>query len=364
RPHTAAARAAQKRRPPPRRDAARPNRARARAPRRRVRRLSPGRPAAAASARRPAGFLQPLAFQRGAPDRTQAPTSMATAAAPDTGLRARPPPAGTAGKPAAAAAAPPGARRAPPRQHPLRIDSTFAFWALVVLPLLVWWGCVGGGVWNYEGLPPGKKRVTHLMVWFDDLIVRPAGPALPFAILAARAAVGAAADWRGGGRGGRPRRLATLALSCLGVYVTVAAARAVLYYAHYSSLKAKLLTFHLVSDHLFLGAAILTCLHSEAICLLSDARRAAAASGGRVSGREVGLSVAMVGALVLAGLTAADMYYTAKHFHHPVESLATAVAAFALFQAPVMLWLSRCRQGGGGGVAAAARGAAPAAARA
>jgi len=59
----------------------------------------------------------------------------------------------------------------------------------------------------------------------------------------------------------------------------------------------------------------------------------------RATPREVGLTVTCVAALLLAAFTAGDGYFTAKHFHHPAESAATAVAVLLLYQAPVLGWL-------------------------
>jgi hypothetical protein len=124
-----------------------------------------------------------------------------------------------------------------------------------------------------------------------------------------------------------------------------------------------------VSDHIFLAATMLICLHTELLCLLSDMGRAssqAAAGAGagagagaqqQRSGRGDGTtrsnggggcsgglrsaawalaqpSALLTGLFMLAVVlylcTAADMYYTAKYYHFPLVSDGAAVRASEL----------------------------------
>jgi len=135
-----------------------------------------------------------------------------------------------------------------PPQRLLRINSAPLFWLLIAAPLVVWWACVGAGIANFVGLPAKQRRVHHVMLWFDDAVVRPAGPALPFAILLLRFAVNAAADLIeqqrrrlvggvGSAGGRRGMKVATLVYSCLGVYALVAVVRVVIYGVHLVLLK-------------------------------------------------------------------------------------------------------------------------------
>ncbi|GBF93091.1 hypothetical protein Rsub_05702 [Raphidocelis subcapitata] len=260
---------------------------------------------------------------------------------------------GAAAAAAAAAAAVAAVATSPPKppggwpgQHPLRIESAAAFWVLAVGPLLVWWLAVFSGISAYDGLPVGGRKVRHALLWFDKGLLRPAGALLPFAILAARLAVNAAADALSGDEAAaaaaaaRRRRgrgqLGTLAWSCGWLYSLIALARILLYLSHYYAMRGSLFAEHLVSDHLFLGGTIMVCLQSEAVCLVSDALRGLEA---RVTAREAGLTATFVAALFLYLCTAADMYFTARFYHYPLESFATTIAVFLLFQAPVIRWL-------------------------
>lgn len=96
------------------------------------------------------------------------------------------------------------------------------------------------------------------------------------------------------------------------------------------------LPFHIVSDHVFLGATILVSLHVELVCVLSDAVRLWRR---RHYGRQALLQVAMLAGLMLYLATAVDMYFTAKYYHTPAETVSTVVVVFLLFQLPVLAWV-------------------------
>eukprot|EP00775_Hariotina_reticulata_P004668 gene4668-4921_t len=113
----------------------------------------------------------------------------------------------------------------------------------------------------------------------------------------------------------------------------MAVLRILIYLTHYHLMAQRYLEFHIVSDHIFLAATMLICLHAELLCLASDMLRtvkdsfaAAAVPGSRrlqqvqVSGRELALTALFVVATFLYLFTAADMYYTAKYFHFPLVS--------------------------------------------
>jgi hypothetical protein len=126
----------------------------------------------------------------------------------------------------------------------LVLESHTAFQALLLAPLVVWWLAILLGMLAYEGLPHGQ-RVYHVMLWFDRGLLRPAGPLVPFAVLAARAGV----HWlahkmqTGGAAGVKQQqrkqqqqqgvRLGSLTLSCLVVYSAMAVARLAIYLTHY-----------------------------------------------------------------------------------------------------------------------------------
>lgn len=91
----------------------------------------------------------------------------------------------------------------------------------------------------------------------------------------------------------------------------------------------RFLEYHIVSDHIFLAATMLICLHTEIICIMSDILRAVRPlqpSSPRQNNpvlampmwREVLLVGLFVVALFLYLFTVADMYYTARYYHFPM----------------------------------------------
>jgi len=230
-----------------------------------------------------------------------------------------------------------------PLEQPLALESTTAFKVLVIAPLIVWWLAVGAGIVLYEGLPKGEK-VYHVMIWFDKGILRPAGPLVPFAVVGLRAAIHALVHHMAHSNkpfSQRPRTpIGTLVWSCLRVYVVMAVARVVIYLTHTFLIHNRYLQYHIVSDHIFLAATMLICLHTEAICLMSDMLRGLR---GDLTWQEVALTFTFVVTIFLYLFTAADMFFTAKYFHFQLESATTLVAVFLLFQLPVLTWLARKR---------------------
>jgi hypothetical protein len=65
-----------------------------------------------------------------------------------------------------------------------------------------------------------------------------------------------------------------------------------------------------VSDHIFLGATMATCLHAELVCVLVDVVRSLHPE--HVSVRELLLTLVWLMALFLYLCTCADMFFTAK----------------------------------------------------
>jgi hypothetical protein len=128
-----------------------------------------------------------------------------------------------------------------PQEQPLVLPNSAAFTALLVTPLVIWWVAMALGIWLYEGLPHGTK-VWHAMSWFDRGFLRPAGPLIPFGVLAARVAIHVvhhllpeSGSSSSKGRRVRPR-LGTLALTAGLVYVGLAVVRLLVYLAHYWAL--------------------------------------------------------------------------------------------------------------------------------
>lgn len=110
-------------------------------------------------------------------------------------------------------------------------------------------------------------------------------------------------------------------------------------------LQEDVLPFHIVSDHLMLAGTILVCLHVELVCVLSDMLRTLS-SPAVAAARQVAMSAVLLGTAALYLCTAADMYYTAKHFHTPGETLMTVFVVFLLIQLPVLRWVDVKRQKG------------------
>ncbi len=89
---------------------------------------------------------------------------------------------------------------------------------------------------------------------------------------------------------------------------------------------------HLVSDHIFLGAALIAIFSAEAHLLAADVRRSWA--GRRPLDKTV-LTAAGATLAALFALTCVEMHVTARHFHAPVESVAAIATGLACFQVPV-----------------------------
>lgn len=221
--------------------------------------------------------------------------------------------------------------------HPLVLPS------LLVLPLLLWAVAVLVGSLHNEALPDGadKRTFQHPLSDFDRYVFRVWGPLLPLAAFALRLLAGLArlppSPPTAAGRPTPLRPGVTLAMRALVLYVAVAAVRVAVYLGHVAVQRQAEL--FLMSDHLLLAASMVSCLQSEMLLALSDMYKMELL-------RDAFLRQAAVAAsLVLAALTAltvaADMYFTARWFHSPGESLASLVAGTLLFHVPVGMWLVR-----------------------
>ncbi len=247
--------------------------------------------------------------------------------------------------------------------HDLVLPSDTAFRALLILPLMFWWLCVLAGMSLHQGTVRSSK-VHHALLWYDRGLLRPFGPLLPFAVVLGRAGLLAAlhwwdrraAAWRGHTAAtpaavqqqqqqqqGPRLRLATLAKLCVQVYVGIALLRLAIYLLHVAV--SRLLHYDIMSDHIFLSATMLVCLHVEMLCVLSDLLRLPIADDGSLpSLAELGLNSVFVTALFLYLLTALDMFFTARYYHDPLESALTLVSVFFLFQLPTLRWLASKRR--------------------
>lgn len=130
-------------------------------------------------------------------------------------------------------------------------------YALLALPVLMWWSAVLSGALVHEGLPKGQK-VKHCMLWFDRGVLRPAGAALPFLVFFQRVASHAIDHGAKHGAASLPagikavvvqaatrsRRKQRLKLGssidlCLMLYVVVAVVRAMVYLLHCKVLSSR-----------------------------------------------------------------------------------------------------------------------------
>jgi hypothetical protein len=217
-----------------------------------------------------------------------------------------------------------------------RLQSTEARLLLKLALLMtgLWVLAVGTGALLNNGIPPVREKLP--LVWFDRLL-RSIGPLLPAPVLLLR--------WygmlppAGSGADGGPGLAQLLVL-----YAAVAAARLGLYSLHL--LLAPLILAvrdegshaHLVSDHIFLGAALVAIFTAEAHLLAADVRRRW--SSRRRLDRAV---LAAAGALLalLFGLVCVEMHVTARHFHAPPETFWAVATGLVFFQVPVALFLLR-----------------------
>ena len=122
---------------------------------------------------------------------------------------------------------------------------------------------------------------------------------------------------------------------------------------------------HLMSDHLFLGAALTAMFATESALALADVRRAlqlkrmdvfrltcvcCGTSFELLLTRELikftlcKIDIAFVMQLSAASLclclaTISDMYYTARYFHDRIETFGAVILGWLFFQGPLAYWL-------------------------
>lgn len=270
--------------------------------------------------------------------------------------------------------------------HPLLWfdKAIFRAWGSLLPPAL--WGVRLGAAWllaaayhSKEGGACGGSTTTSTTGGSSGSSRLAAGAAaglVPKGGAAARWAVGLNAHvfgWYGA---------MTLGSEAAVVYLLVTWARLGVYGAHLGGLALQQGQEHFMSDHLMLAASLLACLQSEMVCCVSDLQKATgcvtlfgcapAAAASRPSGsakpptaaepadsrRPTHQQQQPVGAVVKEAvfcavfvlnatafaLTTLDMYHTSRYFHTPGESAVSLVAGAALFQAPVLAWLSARRR--------------------
>lgn len=207
----------------------------------------------------------------------------------------------------------------------------------------------------------------------SSLRARPSTPSSP----SPSALGGAASSSNGRGGGGRGGVLPTLPLASLTAYLGASGLRVALYLGHLALQRGHGL--FLMSDHIFLAASVLACLQCEMVLALSDAAKCearlqeappppprpwhpapaqpasaqAGGGGGNHGGNgirqaaavaalvaaEFAVAVALVCGMLLFFVVAADMHFTARHYHHVGESWAALAAGLAVFQLPMAAWL-------------------------
>jgi len=237
------------------------------------------------------------------------------------------------------------------------LPSTLAWNVLLAVPLILWIVATAAGIMHFNGLPNKKSDVIHIMLWFDLLIFRKFGSLLPFIPLAARVAavtlLGRASIWWSQRRHDSrpPTPLCTLALPCSCAYVLVVVVRIALYMLHLaaqgaaksvsssSSTEAPEPSAAWVSDHVFLGASVVACLQVEVVCGISDVIKLEVYGANIV--RELLAGLAFMTSLFTHVMVCADMYFTTRFYHVPMESFLGVLAGLLIFQLPLLVWLSR-----------------------
>ncbi|KAL3151714.1 hypothetical protein ABBQ38_012695 [Trebouxia sp. C0009 RCD-2024] len=207
----------------------------------------------------------------------------------------------------------------------------------------VWFVVISIGIIYYSGDPTGaEKHAFHSLVWFDHML-RTVGPMFPFMLLATR------------------YKLATLAPEILAfeqqpwveqivVYIGLTITRLAIYFIHRLGIfyflaeagAVSALPAHLMSDHVFLGSALVSMLSSEAVLLAKDIRRSAQRLNPAAQGVLVAtfLSCSLVFCLITG-----DMYYTCRFYHAPIQNFWAVIMGLVVFQLPVSWWLIRGRSG-------------------
>ncbi|MEW5306782.1 MAG: hypothetical protein WDW36_009220 [Sanguina aurantia] len=245
----------------------------------------------------------------------------------------------------------PWQRKEPPA---ICIPSKAARYCLLLGPLAVWVLAVAAGVYLCDvqrGAVVTAPRVKHPLLWFDRSIFRTIGSLLPLIFFLARQlpinraylmrAPGSrdptTVTTASGTTGSSPKQATPphvpcpkMAKLCMYVHVIVILVRAALYQTHLAVQGQ--FGLYMMSDHILLAASVLASQQLEMLFVSGDIRNA------RLSGRwRLGAYLALLLGLnvALCLCTSADMFYTARHYHHAAESVASLVGGLSLFQLPM-----------------------------
>lgn len=213
---------------------------------------------------------------------------------------------------------------------------------LFLFPMILWVGCIGVGLALHNPMvaTPGSKPVRHVMYWFDRRCLKPMGALLPLVVYASRLVVlytPVLFSLR------REQRLAlgikpTLVLPCATRYMALTLLRVLLYGLHLYFMQGS--KEQLFSDHILLGASIVSILHSEIFCATSDLIKLIKISTFPL--QEVGMAACLIcGALLMHIFVSVDMMFTAMYFHHVLESVLALVMGFFAFQVPMLYFIYR-----------------------
>jgi len=130
---------------------------------------------------------------------------------------------------------------------------------------------------------------------------------------------------------------ATLCFASFILYGKMALLRLVLYGVHI--VLQRYTKFVLMSDHVFLGACICACLQVEMALAIGDVIKNEALRGPAT--RSLLIISVMMFNLLIQFITAADLYFSGRHYHHTREINASLFAGLMLFQVQGVLWLKQ-----------------------
>ncbi|GMH40561.1 hypothetical protein BSKO_08465 [Bryopsis sp. KO-2023] len=213
--------------------------------------------------------------------------------------------------------------------------------------LNIWLISVVLGIIVYEGRPGPMTPLP--LKWYDNL-VRRIGPLLPLLVVGVRLIALMCPIQRWSQSTSKPS-----ATEIGLVYIGITILRVLIYLLHLgvegSSLMTKMPSWiqgdgQLMSDHIVLGASMICILQIEAVFFWREYETRRRAGYRRLPGesqpqpwRLIVVAFAFVLACVLFGLTCADMYYTARHFHPRFQSSLALSIGFFVFQVPSAIWV-------------------------